>query len=164
MSKANPNSIINRREAIASVAALAAVPAGLALSKPAASACVPDPIIMLIEEHRAARFAFSASLDPIGKYQEANRLPNGSFPPRADHPALVELERLAAEWADREQAATVALLTTAPTTLGCATALLRYIADNNDDDYLTTDCGEAGNGYDALVSSLIVTLAPPVQK
>lgn len=63
-----------------------------------------------------------------------------------------------------ETAATVSLLTTAPTTLAGATALLRYIAENHEPDYLMTDCGEAGRGYDALVSSLIVILAPLVSK
>src|SRR5438105_242297 len=64
MSKATHHHIINRREAIGSMMLLTATPAGLAMagaiSVPAKTACVHDPIFQLIEEHRAARKAFLA--------------------------------------------------------------------------------------------------------
>jgi hypothetical protein len=80
------------------------------------------------------------------------------------HQELAAAEARRDEASNAETEATVVLLTTAPTTLAGATALLGYITEHHEDDYLMTNCGEAGNGYDALVSALIVTLAPLVHK
>jgi hypothetical protein len=153
MSKATHHNIINRREALASVAALTAVPAGLgmagAISIPAKSACVPDPIFQLIEEHRAARKAFDVL--------------SGNEPAANNPAALYEFELNVHRLGDAARETTVALLTTAPTTLAGAVALLQYLQHYERDDYMTVDCG-SGTGYDAVLSSLLSTITPMVHQ
>src|ERR1700704_5593537 len=99
---------------------------------------------MLIEEHRAAYAAFLKSI---------------SFEPDpTDEIAYEKWERHSSLKSDLDNEATVALLTTAPTTLAGAVAMLRYLQSIPDDVLaanLTVDCDEAGKGADALVSSLL---------
>ena len=114
--------------------------------------CPFDPIFPLIEAHKVARAAFSASLENEPSY--------------SDKAAHDEWERRGHGPADAEQVATVALLTTSPTTLAGTFALLRYMQETDTDGeaYHNTNCGEAGDGFTALVGSLVLALAPLVQQ
>lgn len=148
MSKLSSNNTTSRRAALGSLAAIAAT---VPVSAVAAAVCTADPIYTLIDAHKVARAVFSAAT--------ANEPP---FKTVAH--GLWELNT--AHAADREQEATVALLTTPPTTVSGAVALLRYIAETDTDGeaYHTCDCGEAGSAFSALINSLIATLAPLVQQ
>ena len=135
---------------------LSALLASVALINPvtaiAADVCTFDPIFPLIEAHRQARAVWLASLENEPSFRDKaahDTWEHGTYGP-----------------CDAETAATVALLTTAPTTLAGALALLRYIeaTDTDGEAYIHTDCGDAGSAFGALVGSLIVVLAPLVQQ
>ncbi len=140
---------LTRRSALGALASIAAI---VPASAVATAICPVDPIFVLIDGHKHARAAFSASLK--------------NEPPFTDKAAHEAWERGSYGPADRETAATVALLTTAPTTLAGAVALLRYIEETDTDGeaYHMTDCGDAGSAFSALVGSLIVAMAPLVQQ
>ncbi len=140
---------LTRRSTLGALASLAAIVPASAVAA-AVSPC--DPIFALIEGHKHARAEFAASL--------ANE------PPFSDKAAHAEWNRKSFGPSEREHDATAALLTTAPTTLAGAVALLRYIeaTDTDGEAYHSTDCGDAGSAFSALIGSLIVALAPLVSQ
>lgn len=106
MSKANPNSIINRRQVVGSMMLLTAAPAGLAVagaefSVPAKPTCAPDPIFAAIEKYRRAdaHHGHCCGLSD----DSANEAGDASFD------AMIEM------------------VETVPTTLAGAVALLKFI-------------------------------------
>jgi hypothetical protein len=147
MSKATDYNI-TRRSTLGALASIAAI---VPASTVPAAFCPNDPIFLMIEAHRVERAALDAALANEPPY----RTPEHDVWERNSRAAL-----------DAENDATVALLTTAPTTLAGAVALLRYIEETNTDGeaYHMADCGDAGSAFSALIGSLIVALAPLVQQ
>jgi hypothetical protein len=141
----------SRRAVLTGVAAAVAVPVSV-------KAATDDPIFALIEEHRAAWAKYSAANDAYEAIEPERWYQPKQIPPTNPEAAAADLH--CEKMLEAERKATVALLTTPPATLAGAVALLRYIAEQDDVDYLMADCDEAGNGCEALVASLIATLAP----
>jgi hypothetical protein len=160
MSQADLHYTTTRRTALAAIASAAGaattlMPAIAANVSPELAA--PDPIFAAIEARKQTDARFAKTSAHYGAYQESHRHLNGDLPEDGEEVA----ENDAA--ADEDNEAILALLSTTPTTLVGALALLQYVAEceNEGDEILMGQAiNDGGYGYHTLIATLIAALTP----